>query len=105
MLTALVAAAAVREPRSTVSLGRVSPRKTSSSPSPWKFRRTTPEDYSLLETTTASGGSHTAAAGAPPPEYPAVETYRQVYLAGAAYCDKGLDEWTCLYCNGGGEAC
>ena len=33
-------------------------------------------------------------------EYPAEETYRQVYLAGAAYCDKGLEAWQCLYCNG-----
>lgn len=39
-------------------------------------------------------------AAAAPPQYPAVETYRQVYLAGAAYCDKGLDTWQCLYCNG-----
>ena len=32
--------------------------------------------------------------------YPAEETFRHVYLAGAAYCDRGLATWDCQYCNG-----
>ena len=37
-----------------------------------------------------------SAGGARGGEYPEAETHRQVYLAGAAYCNKGLETWECL---------
>jgi hypothetical protein len=32
--------------------------------------------------------------------YSSEESERFVFLAGAAYCDAGLESWTCPYCNG-----
>ena len=32
--------------------------------------------------------------------YSSAESERFVFLAGAAYCDAGLETWTCPYCNG-----
>ena len=32
--------------------------------------------------------------------YSSEESARFVFLAGAAYCDAGLESWTCSYCNG-----
>lgn len=32
--------------------------------------------------------------------YSQTESERFVFLAGAAYCDAGLESWTCPYCNG-----
>ena len=34
------------------------------------------------------------------PAYSSEESARFVFLAGAAYCDAGLESWTCAYCNG-----
>ena len=44
--------------------------------------------------------SRDALASRAPSGYDEAEAERFVYLAGAAYCDAGLDTWRCLYCNG-----
>ena len=47
-----------------------------------------------------SARSRDALASRAPSGYDEAEAERFVSLAGAAYCDAGLDTWTCLYCNG-----
>ena len=47
-----------------------------------------------------SARSRDALASRAPSGYDEAEAARFVSLAGAAYCDAGLDTWTCLYCNG-----
>ena len=48
----------------------------------------------------SSARSRDALASRAPSGYDEAEAERFVSLAGAAYCDAGLDTWTCLYCNG-----
>jgi len=46
-----------------------------------------------------SGGSSLSAPPVRRAPYDHTESQRFVFLAGAAYCDAGLESWTCPYCN------